>query len=701
MGTRGLRILSMAALGLWVASCQLDTSEPTPARPVSARLERPASLDSVLWRATDSVHIRVESTDGSTLLDRGVRFGTGRIEFGTLRVGSDLGLRIEARGFLNGTRLWDALVTLPASDQPQEAILVPELASAWIDPSAATTATPTVDSLDRTPWAGGPLTVDGEVRLYLTCRTPGAVLRYRLDGSAPTASSSPYDPAAGILVDSSRTVVVVAFTPGLHPSAPLSIPVEVRARGVASAAPSVEAWTEGIWDRTFSVRLASPTPRAEIRYTLDGSPPHAGSPVYRDSVVVDTSCTLRTVVFAGKSLGSEEMSFTYRLQARPPEMNASGATAWAADTFDAPVGITWASPTPGARVGFTLDGSLPVSPEPSASGTRTVDSSAVVTAVAWGEGRVEPSEAVVRRVVLKVRPVVMDSAGNPWGTLRLGMSCLTQGVAIRWTDDGNEPSPSSPLYRDSLSLAMDAAPLRVSARAWSPMHPKLEPSSIAIDTFVPAGTWRREVSYGTLVDSRDGRVYRTVTLDGREWMAENLAYRSIGSICYRTKGSLPGDTSLCPVLGRMYFWDELASGEPPSVDSTHGIRGTCPEGWHVPALAEWNAMVRWVESDPGVGVGKAGLALSSQGGWERPTPGLDRFGFRGLPGGVYQKWSEDLGWHPWGTLGQVGNWWLGTVDRLTSPSRPYAATIQYNQDGVRVHQNSSDSAAQSVRCLRD
>ena len=250
-------------------------------------------------------------------------------------------------------------------------------------------------------------------------------------------------------------------------------------------------------------------------------------------------------------------------------------------------------------------------------------------------------------------------------------------------------------------MAADAPTLGVSARAWSVRNPKVEPSAIATDTFTPAGTWRREVSYGTLVDARDGRVYRTVRLAGREWMAENLAFRSAGSICYRVKGSLPGDTSLCPLLGRMYFWDELASGEPPSADSTHGIRGTCPEGWHVPALAEWNAMVRWVESDPVVGMGKAGLALSSQGGWKRPTPGLDRFGFRGLPGGVYQLFAEKLGLHPWDNLGVVGNWWLGTVDRLTSPSRPYAASIQYNQDGVRVHQNSSDSAAQAVRCLRD
>jgi hypothetical protein len=560
MGAVIRRILSMAALGLWVASCQLDTSEPAPAREVSARLQRPASLDSALWRATDSVHLRVESTDGATLLDRGVRFGTGRIEFGTLRVGADLGLRIEARGFLNGARLWDAIVTLPASEQAQEAVLVPELASAWLDPSAATTTTPTLDSLDRTPWSSGPLMVDGAVRLYVNCRTPGAVLRYRLDGSAPTGTSSPYDPATGILVDSSRTVVVGAFTAGLHPSAPLSIPIEVRARGVVSATPSVAAWTEGVWDRTFSVRLASPTPQAVIHYTLDGSAPGAGSPVYRDGVVVDTSSNLRTVVFAGKSLPSEEKAFAFRLQARPPEMTVGGATAWAPDTFDASVDITWASSTPGAQVGFTLDGSVPVRPEPSASGTRTVDSSAVVTAVAWGVGRVEPSQPSVRRVVLKVRPVVLDTAGNPWGTLRIGMSSATENAAIRWTDDGREPTPSSPVYQDSLSLAADAPPLGVSARAWSVRNPKVEPSAIATDTFTPAGTWRREVSYGTLVDARDGRVYRTVHLAGREWMAENLAFRSAGSICYRVKGSLPGDTSLCPLLGRMYFWDELASG---------------------------------------------------------------------------------------------------------------------------------------------
>ena len=112
-------------------------------------------------------------------------------------------------------------------------------------------------------------------------------------------------------------------------------------------------------------------------------------------------------------------------------------------------------------------------------------------------------------------------------------------------------------------------------------------SATARDTVTVFGM-NREID--TLTDSRDGNRYRIVRLGGRWWMAENLRYGVVIPTdreqtendtveMYRLDHTLQSDT-----IGGIYLWYEALNYNP---DDPQGI---CPEGWHIPAKPEWEAL---------------------------------------------------------------------------------------------------------------
>lgn len=99
-----------------------------------------------------------------------------------------------------------------------------------------------------------------------------------------------------------------------------------------------------------------------------------------------------------------------------------------------------------------------------------------------------------------------------------------------------------------------------------------------------------KIEKGTFVDKRDGHEYRTVTIEGQTWMAQNLNYAPASS-----RGCHKGDNEDCTKYGRKYTWAEV-------VDSTKSfcgigkmcsppLQGICPDGWRIPAESEWKKLL--------------------------------------------------------------------------------------------------------------
>lgn len=77
---------------------------------------------------------------------------------------------------------------------------------------------------------------------------------------------------------------------------------------------------------------------------------------------------------------------------------------------------------------------------------------------------------------------------------------------------------------------------------------------------------------GSLKDARDGKTYKTIEIDGLEWMTQNLDYKDKSSVCYDKK------EKNCKSLGRLYAWDEAVNA--------------CPEGWRLPTKDEFESLLK-------------------------------------------------------------------------------------------------------------
>ena len=174
-------------------------------------------------------------------------------------------------------------------------------------------------------------------------------------------------------------------------------------------------------------------------------------------------------------------------------------------------------------------------------------------------------------------------------------------------------------------------------------------SSSSVALAIPCKTETEDnCEYGTLIDERDGQVYKTVKIGDQWWMAENLNYRYIqpttsldsSSFCY--KNSL----EYCEKYGRIYLWSA-------AMDSTGGyltngwgcgtgwncvpllkepVQGLCPSGWHLPTNFEFEKLVNYAIG----GKDSAGIKLKSTSGWQKLNDdmggnGSDAYGFSALP----------------------------------------------------------------------
>jgi len=213
---------------------------------------------------------------------------------------------------------------------------------------------------------------------------------------------------------------------------------------------------------------------------------------------------------------------------------------------------------------------------------------------------------------------------------------------------------------------------------------------------------------GPGVTDNTGNAYPTVILgNGQEWMAANLATAN-----YSNGDPVPGATpqtlqSLSTGAWAHYSDDdqfEVLHGKYYNWYVTTDPRNVCPEGWHVPSLAEFIELAQYL--DPAVQVNTVnqvliftsltggGLLMSDgTGHWNEPNVGATNASGLSAVGSGTIQFGSSFG------MGQQVGWW-STTGHPASFGNAHALILEDSNAEV-ANGTPVKTGGRSIRCLKD
>lgn len=193
------------------------------------------------------------------------------------------------------------------------------------------------------------------------------------------------------------------------------------------------------------------------------------------------------------------------------------------------------------------------------------------------------------------------------------------------------------------------------------------------------------LTYGTVTDAQSN-TYKTITIGGREWMAENMKYSdstktsnlTFHNFCY------DGKAKNCEKGGRFYHWNaalDLVSDYNDYLKEDLDPSGICPTGWHVPDTTEWRTLVKAANS--------YATNLMATGAWRyysSVTP-TNSTGFSAVPAGLDNTEKSNISA-------------AFCTSTQYSAQRYYVFTMSYSSTTVSKDYRYKDSPC-SLRCIKN
>lgn len=210
--------------------------------------------------------------------------------------------------------------------------------------------------------------------------------------------------------------------------------------------------------------------------------------------------------------------------------------------------------------------------------------------------------------------------------------------------------------------------------------------------------------FDSFTDSRDGNTYKIVEIGDHIWMAENLkllpklslhpvidsafakpvyyVYDYIGTDIEEAK-----KTDNYKTYGVLYNWFAAVDGTDGNSSESSNIKGICPDGWHLPSIAEWMKLKELFGD-----LAASKLKDSSKMHWQGTNYKVtNESGFTALPGGYRHMLDDFKG------LELSAYWWTSNGN-----SERYASAMQMAYDwDLFMDFSQLKSNSYSVRCVRD
>ncbi len=203
----------------------------------------------------------------------------------------------------------------------------------------------------------------------------------------------------------------------------------------------------------------------------------------------------------------------------------------------------------------------------------------------------------------------------------------------------------------------------------------------------------------------EGQVYNTIQVYNQCWLKENLNVGLMiqGVNTMTDNGILEkycynNEPDSCIKYGGLYQWWEMMQ-----YSTQQGVKGICPNGWHLPTDEEWKVLEGAVDSQYSIGDTiwdkkmfrgfDVGTNLKTTTGWYLGGNGIDLFDFSCQPGG-YRNYAGLFGFG-----GPAGLWWTSNETEYNI-ERSWGRTLYYGLPETSRGTHGKEVGF-SVRCLRD